>query len=146
MMINRITPYSPILYTHSFSMRRGKKMQGQYKKVNQNFDPSDASQKLTQKYSKHPIAIKGMVMMLPEYLSGNINARTFSTTFLDRTPALLTRIEYGKDGQEFSNKYQREVSLIKSLSHFCYEFNNEKIKQEDFDNFVEVHVKELLRK
>jgi hypothetical protein len=144
MMISAISPYSTYnKYTQSFGMRKGKNMY--YQQVSKDFNPKEVSDKLTQKYLGYPLVIKGIVQLIPEYLSGRIDAKNFSKLFLDRTPDLLTRIGMASDGKEFKNAYERDISLIKSLDHFCYEFNEGDLKKEDFDNFTEIHAKSLLK-
>lgn len=146
MMISAISPYSTYnKYTQSFGVRRGRTMPGYYQQSHKDFNPKEVSDKLTKKYAGYPLVIRGIVQLIPEYLSGRTDAKNFSKLFLDRTPELLTRMDMASDGKDFKHAYGREISLIKSLDHFCYEFNEGYMKKEDFDHFTEIHAKEFVK-
>ena len=100
-----------------------KPMPDSYECKNKDFDYKKTSKELTEKFSRYPVSIKGIVLLIPEYLEGRTDSKTFAKNCNDRTPVLLTRVEMAKDGKEFSHTYQREISLVKSLNDMCFQYN-----------------------
>lgn len=146
-MITAINPVYNSYNRVSFGIMKPKRktaMPDNYNNKDKDFDYNKASRDLTQKFARYPISIKGIVLLIPEYLTGKTDSKTFAKNCQDRTPVLLTRIGMGKDGQEFQHIYQREISLIKSLNDSCYRYSIGDMKKDDFDTFVELHTKNLI--
>jgi len=120
-------------------------MPDSYECKNKDFDYKKTSKELTEKFSRYPVSIKGIVLLIPEYLEGRTDSKTFAKNCNDRTPVLLTRVEMAKDGKEFSHTYQREISLVKSLNDMCFQYNKGIITKDNFDTFVEMHTQNLLK-
>lgn len=147
-MITAINPVYNSYNRISFGMMTPKRKAmttDSYNTINKEFDSRKSSQELKEKYSPYPISIKGIVLLLPEYLEGRMNSKTFAKNCLERTPVLLTRIELTKDGKEFKSSYQREISLIKSLNDTCNKYNNGAMTKSDFDFFTEIHAQNFLK-
>ena len=146
-MISAITPLNNSYNRVSFGIIRPKRrpMSEYTYNMNRAFDYKAASKELTEKYSRYPIAIKGIVLLLPEYFEGKMDSKTLAKNCLDRTPVLLTKIAMSDNTKEFQHTYSREISLIKSLNDMCNTYNYGGMTKENFDNFMEIHAQSFLK-
>lgn len=92
-----------------------------------------------------PIGMDGIMVILGRYLSDNVPCKEFSEIYLNRTPFLFKRIEFGTDKEEYSQNYKPEIDLIKAVNPLCNDYLNNKISQKDLDNSLEKLVENYVK-
>ena len=92
-----------------------------------------------------PIGMDGVMLILGKYLEGNVSPDEFSKVYLDRTPILFKRIEFGSDKEAYSQSYKPEIDLIKGINPLCDDYINNSISSasldENLNKLVENYVK-----
>ena len=84
-----------------------------------------------------PTIMNGLLFYIADYAKGDINAKFFSENFLESFPNLIRRIDFGKDGKEYSESYAPEIRLIKETNSICSAFFEAKLTEKELNTAIE---------
>ena len=116
-----------------------------YKQVNKDFDPIKKGESLKSRILAFPFVLKGIMALIPTYLSQKIDADTFSQTYLERTPHLFTRLDYGKVKEAFAKDFEAEITMVKNVNVACNDYLNGNAEQGELDTTIEENLEEYLK-
>lgn len=112
---------------------------------NKNKDISPLSSSFSEKTSKLPLCFDIVFGSTVGYLKNNIDAKTYSEIFVSEASFVYQTAQYGVDKEEFSQKYTREIGLIKQLNSICDLFKNSECNASDFDSQVNTVIKDYVQ-
>lgn len=116
-----------------------------YKQVNKNLNPNKMGENLKARILAFPFVLKGILALIPTYLSQKIDADTFSQVYLERTPHLFTRLDYGKDKEAFAKDFEHEIAMVKNVNVACDNYRNGEVEQDTLDSSIEKNLEEYLK-
>lgn len=130
-----------------FINRRLAKMNNKkvYKQVNKDLDTNAMSEGLKSRIMAFPFVLKGIMALIPTYLSQKIDVDTFSQVYLERTPHLFTRLDYGKDKEAFAKDFENEITMVKNVNVACDDYLNGNAEQDKLDATIEENLEEYLK-
>ena len=131
----------------SFLNRRLVKMDSNkvYKQVNKNLNPNEMGESLKSRIIAFPFVLKGIMALIPTYLSQKIDADTFSQVYLERTPHLFTRLDYGNDKEAFAKDFESEIKMVKNVNVLCDDYQKGNVEQSNLDATIEENLEEYLQ-
>lgn len=91
-----------------------------------------------------PMGMDGVMAVLGNYLHGGMDSQDFASVYLDRTPILFKRIEYGVNKEEYCKSYQPEISLIKAINPLCDDFVQGKTSEQELKAGINTSVKQYV--
>lgn len=116
-----------------------------YKQRNKDFDTNTVCEKLKARIIAFPFVIKGVMALIPTYLNQKIDADNFTQVYLERTPHLFTRLDYGQDKEAFAKDFEPEIKMIKNVNIACDDYQNNNTEQSSLDANIEENLEEYLK-
>ena len=131
----------------NFTNRRLVKMDSKkvYKQVNKDIDPKAMGESLKARIIAFPFVLKGIMALIPTYLSQKIDADTYTQVYLERTPYLFTRLDYGKDKEAFARDFEHEIAMVKNINVACDDYQKGNVEQNTLDSSIEENLEEYLK-
>ena len=108
---------------------------------NINKDMNKVIDSFSEKKSKLPLCFDMVLGSTMGYLKSNIDAKTYSEIFTSEAPFVFQTAQFGVDKETFSEKYSKEVALVKNLNSLCSAFKNSECSASDFDSQVNSLIK-----
>lgn len=116
-----------------------------YKQINKDIDIKAMSEGLKSRIIAFPFVLKGIMALIPTYLGQKMDADTFSQVYLERTPHLFTRLDYGNDKEAFAKDFENEIAMVKSVNVACDDYQNGNAEQCKLDATIEENLEEYLK-
>lgn len=103
-------------------------------KVNIKNDKSHIISSFAEKKDKLPLCFDLALGITMGYLKNNIDAQTYTEIFVSEAPFVFQTAQYGVDKEKFSQKYFREIDLVRDLNLLCGAFKRSECSEGDFNS------------